>query len=113
VRIFAWLFGKKEKPSPPSPPERQGPPAPSGHEGPAAADDPGHSGPANLPAENLRRWQESGQARAWVEAHHGLWGHDDWLALLDELKRSPFWPMQPEEIGLVLEDQKRAWLGRN
>jgi hypothetical protein len=60
-------------------------------------------------AENLRRWRESGQARSWVQARQGRWGHADWLALLDDLRRSPFWPMDPEAVGLVLEEEKRQW----
>ena len=53
-------------------------------------------------------WQAAG-ARGWVEAHGGEWNHDDWLALLDDLRRSPFWPMDPEAVGLVLEEEKRRW----
>ena len=60
--------------------------------------------------ENLRKWRASGQARAWVAAHRGQWNHDDWLALLDELQRSPFWPMHPDAVGQVLEDTKRESL---
>jgi hypothetical protein len=62
--------------------------------------------------QNLRRWRESGQARAWVEARHGRWGHEDWLGLLDTLRRSPFWPMQPEEVGRLLEETRQDWLRR-
>jgi hypothetical protein len=98
VRFLAWLFGKQDQ-------------APA-----AAAPEPRAAAPApakpTLPpeAENLRRWRESGQARAWVEAHRGQWGHAEWLALLEELKRSPYWPMQPEAVGQALEEAKRAWL---
>jgi hypothetical protein len=67
---------------------------------------------ADSETDNLRRWRESGQARAWVEAHQGRWNHNDWLALLDELKRSPFWPMRPDAVGLTLEEIQREWLRR-
>jgi hypothetical protein len=69
--------------------------------------------PANPETENLRRWRESGQARAWVERHQGGWNHADWLALLEELKASPFWPMNADAVGLVLEEIKRERLKRN
>ena len=62
---------------------------------------------------NLQRWKDSGQARQWVEAHQGRWDHEDWLDLLEELKRSPFWPMEPDAIGMTLEEAKREWLQRN
>jgi hypothetical protein len=58
--------------------------------------------------DNLKRWRESGKARAWVEARNGHWNHDDWVALLDSLKASEFWPMNPEAIGHTLEELKNA-----
>jgi hypothetical protein len=83
VQILNWLFGKKKRQE-------------------LAPED-----------ENLRRWRESGQARAWVEARQGQWGHEDWLALLEALKQSEFWPLDPDAVGLALEDAKREWLQRN
>ena len=58
-------------------------------------------------AANLRRWAESGQPQAWVEAHAGQWNHEEWLALLQRLQTSKFWPLEPDAVGLVLEDLKR------
>jgi hypothetical protein len=55
---------------------------------------------------NLRRWEDSGMARQWVQARGGEWGHADWLALLKELRRSEFWPLQPDAVGTVLERLK-------
>jgi nucleoid DNA-binding protein len=62
----------------------------------------------NVETENLKRWQESGQARAWVEARQGRWDHQQWLSLLEELQHSSFWPMRPAEVGMVLEEARRA-----
>jgi len=67
---------------------------------------------AELPpsrAENLRRWRDAGQARVWVEAHNGDWNHADWLALIEDLQRSPFWPLEPDEVGRTLEEEKARW----
>jgi hypothetical protein len=58
---------------------------------------------------NLRRWLDSGQARLWVESHRGRWGHADWLALLEMLRQSELWPVQPEAVGRVLEGLRRQW----
>jgi hypothetical protein len=134
--VFTWLFGKKEnavaatvqakrepipvsstppaekpkpklaapenrKPAPPSKPQTHQVAKPEIH--PAIPSE----------AENLKHWRESGQARAWVEAHHGRWEHSDWLNLLEELRCSAFWPMQPDAIGMVLEELKQQWLQRN
>jgi hypothetical protein len=57
-------------------------------------------------AHNLRRWEQSGFPQKWVEDHRGQWNHSDWLALLEELKRTEFWPMEPNAIGNVLEAKK-------
>jgi hypothetical protein len=58
---------------------------------------------------NLRRWEQSGEPRRWVEAHHGRWGHDDWLSLLDHLRRSAYWPLDPGAVGGVLEQAGRLY----
>jgi hypothetical protein len=118
VRIFAWLFGNKQKAVVAPPVDREDrepepepePAAVNGLGTPAVGQ--GVDAPPSE-AHNLKRWRESGQARVWVEAHRGGWNHDDWLTLLDELGRSPFWPMQPDAVGQVLEDEKRQWLSRN
>ncbi len=55
---------------------------------------------------NLRRWQEQGEARRWVEDHRGSWNHEDWLELLAELQQSRFWPMHPDALARVLEELK-------
>jgi hypothetical protein len=59
--------------------------------------------------DNLRRWDETGQARRWVEQRQGRWEHADWLALLEELRRSEFWPLTPEAVGGILEGLKCRW----
>ncbi|MCC6421509.1 MAG: hypothetical protein IT429_25095 [Gemmataceae bacterium] len=58
---------------------------------------------------NLRYWRDSGQPRRWVEARQGRWDHDEWLALLDSLRRSPYWPLEPVRVGVVLEQAKREY----
>jgi hypothetical protein len=119
MHFFAWLFGKQERSVavPPSAPPKQEPVAADREPKPPApgADKPAAPEPAVLPpeVENLTRWKASGQARAWVESRRGQWDHAAWLGLLAELQRSPFWPMQPDAVGAVLEEHKREWLRRN
>jgi hypothetical protein len=141
VGFLDWLLGKKEqavtaaapapraaapaapeKAPPPSNPERPKPPPdpPAVREtrpaAPAVSATPPAAPEKQKPpseAENLRRWRESGQLRVWVEAHRGQWGHAEWLALLEELRRSPYGPMQPDAVGLALEEAKGEWLSRN
>lgn len=112
VRILDWLLkGKAETKL--GAPQNKPAPAHQATQQVAPTRNSGERATALSEAENLRRWRESGQARAWVESRQGQWGHAEWLALLEDLKRSPFWPMQPAAVGLVLEDEKRQWLQRN
>ena len=55
------------------------------------------------PAQNILRWEESGNPREWVLQRNGQWTHSDWEVLLSTLKHSEFWPMEPEGIGILLE----------
>ncbi len=56
--------------------------------------------------ENLIRWQRSGQPGLWVKEHKGQWDHEAWLSLLETLRSSSFWPMEPDGVGRVLEQLK-------
>jgi hypothetical protein len=60
-------------------------------------------------AANLANWCLSGAPRQWMEDRGGQWNHDDWLGLLDQLSASEFWPMNPDEVGAVLERLKREY----
>jgi hypothetical protein len=100
VNFLSWLLGKTKGPQPIEPNR-------------AAIPTPDRPGAVEKETDNLRRWRDSGQPRQWVKSHQGSWNHDDWLALLDELKRSAFWPMLPDAVGSVLEETKNEWLQRN
>lgn len=66
--------------------------------------------PARLIEENLLRWQQSGEPQRWVAERRGNWIHDDWIGLLDLLKRSSYWPLEPKQVGLELEKVKQNYL---
>jgi hypothetical protein len=59
---------------------------------------------------NLVRWRGTGQAHTWVEARHGRWGEAEWHGLLDTLRASEFWPIEPDALGWMLEEIKREWI---
>jgi hypothetical protein len=119
VGLFTWLLGKNKESMPALASEKRDG-ARSVNDPPLAASalEPKKSlAPESKkvlsPADNLKHWRESGQARTWVQARKGQWNHGDWLSLLEELKRSPYWPMEPAAVGQVLEETKREWLQRN
>jgi hypothetical protein len=63
----------------------------------------------NSMLENIEKWVESGHAERWVDAHSGQWNHAKWLALLDELKTGPYWPMAPDDVGAHIESVGREY----
>jgi hypothetical protein len=58
---------------------------------------------------NLRRLAGTGRLRRWVEDREGRWDHAAWLELLGELRRSHYWPLDPDAVGEALEELKAAW----
>jgi hypothetical protein len=66
------------------------------------------AGSESRSGENLERWKASGEPERWVVSHNYSWNHDDWLSLLEALKKSDYWPMNPDDVGTVLEEQKRS-----
>jgi tRNA A-37 threonylcarbamoyl transferase component Bud32 len=54
-------------------------------------------------AENLRRWKDSLEPRAWVVARRGRWNQDERRSLLETLQRSNYWPMDANAVDGVLE----------
>jgi hypothetical protein len=59
---------------------------------------------------NLRRWQDSGEPRRWVEARQGRWSHDDWLGLLARLRQSEYAPLDEASVTAVVEEARtRYW----
>jgi hypothetical protein len=72
---------------------------------------------ALLPSEsteqaNLRRWRASGEPRRWVQSQNGQWNHELWLALLEQLRGSAYWPMEHDAIGALLEELKQEEMKR-
>jgi len=62
--------------------------------------------------ENLQRWVTSGRPEKWVSNHHGRWDDKQWLALLEELRQSEFWPLEVAAVGRVVDAEKlrlEAW----
>jgi hypothetical protein len=66
----------------------------------------------NLEAQNLRRWEGSGYAQIWVKDHNRQWNDADWRALLEMLKRTEYWPMEADAVGMILERLKIKYPAR-
>ncbi|MBX3393492.1 MAG: hypothetical protein KF787_12680 [Phycisphaeraceae bacterium] len=62
---------------------------------------------------NLHFWRRSDMPLMWVMRHPQGWNHDDWLGLLDELKKTRHWPMNEAEIGRTIESLRRFEVASN
>lgn len=61
-------------------------------------------GQQSLETENFVRWKGTGGAMDWVASKGGAWNHQDWLQLLEGLRRSEFWPMREVDVGELLNE---------
>jgi hypothetical protein len=59
--------------------------------------------------QNLRRWQESGAARRWVEEQQGRWDDDGWLSLLGMLQWAGLWPIDLEGVARLVAEARAEW----
>jgi ribosomal protein S27E len=59
---------------------------------------------------NVRRWSQSDDPFRWMLASDGNWTHADLITLVERLKLSSFWPMKLNDIEIVLEQSKVAFL---
>ena len=46
----------------------------------------------------------------FVKSKDGCWNHQDWLSLLSDLKTKGYDPVDPEQVGLLLEERKAHYL---
>jgi len=65
---------------------------------------------SELEVTNSLRWRQSEDARSWVKAHNGNWNRDECVQLLENLKRSDFWPMTLEGLHAALEEVRENYV---
>lgn len=63
---------------------------------------------ADLEEKNLKAWRETGHPERWVKEKGFSWNHEQWSSLIQELRHSNFWPMNEDQVGLVLERTREA-----
>lgn len=54
-------------------------------------------------AENLKRWQDSGEAHRWVWNCSGVWCDEEYADLLVLLRMGVYWPMNENDIMKTVE----------
>jgi hypothetical protein len=53
---------------------------------------------------SIQRWKSSAEPQEWVKKHLNGWNHNDWLSLLEMLRKSEYWPMDQTDLGRHLEE---------
>ncbi len=66
------------------------------------------AGPAEQEEANLRRWCLQ-VGPAWVDLWEGRWSQQDWLDLLALLRRTDFWPLNPDALQRAVEELKQEY----
>ena len=67
---------------------------------------------SNDPEENIKRFAKTALAMNFVKAHNGSWNHTDWLNFLRDIEAKGYFPIDTDRVGLILEDKKKAFLGK-
>ena len=60
---------------------------------------------------NIAALKKSSLPANFVKRNNGAWKHDDWLGFLDEIARKGY-VCDPDEVGLLLESKKEAFLAK-
>lgn len=58
---------------------------------------------------NLDRWIADGGPMNWIRARLGRWDDNDWEELVEELKITKYWPLDPDSVGQALEQATRDY----
>ncbi len=60
--------------------------------------------------ENLKKLSKSPLIMNFVKRKDGCWNHHDWLEFLSDVKKKGFDPVNPDQLGLLLEEKKAQYL---
>lgn len=60
-------------------------------------------------ADNLTRWQDSGEPHVWVWQCSGAWSNDEFVSLLAALRTSPYWPLNEADVLKTLEAARNTY----
>ncbi|MBR2364041.1 MAG: hypothetical protein IKA79_02455 [Lentisphaeria bacterium] len=59
---------------------------------------------------NLKRLSKSSIPMNFVKKNEGQWDHAKWLAFLEYLKSRNYFPIDTDQVGLILESKKAKYL---
>ncbi|HCE42223.1 MAG TPA: hypothetical protein DET40_01575 [Lentisphaeria bacterium] len=59
---------------------------------------------------NMEKLIKSGILEIFVIENKASWDHQEWLRLCEEISNSEFYPVDFDQVGLLLENKKTAYL---
>lgn len=61
---------------------------------------------------NLARLAKSGILNNFVASNKGLWDHEKWLNLCDEISKQDLTPIDYDQVGIILEKNKADYFNK-
>lgn len=65
-----------------------------------------------LKEENLKKLAKTALLANFVKKNKGVWDHEAWLGLLDNLKQKGYYPIDEDQVGIILENKKAEYLAK-
>lgn len=62
---------------------------------------------------NLKKLAKSSILMTFIKKNNAIWGHKDWGELLTNLKSRGYSPIDIDQVGLLLESKREAFLLKN
>ena len=64
----------------------------------------------DLEKESLKKLTKTPIIMNFIKKKDGCWNHNDWLEFLSEVRRKGFNTVDPDQIGMLLEEKKAQYL---
>lgn len=61
---------------------------------------------------NLEKLAKTSILMNFIKKNDGKWNHDQWLELLEKLAKKGYKPIDPDQVGLLLEQKKEVYLAK-
>jgi hypothetical protein len=61
---------------------------------------------------NLKKLAKTSLLMNFIKKNDGKWNHKQWLDLLANLETKGYKPLDPDQLGLLLENKKEIYLAK-
>ena len=59
--------------------------------------------------DNLKKLAKTGILANFVKRNKGSWDHEGWIGLLGSIKEKGYYPIDEDQVGLLLEQKKSLY----